>query len=471
MKAKVLLLIAVVGCVAGVVEARTVACVGDSITYGAGIADRSHDSYPVQLERLLLRFDPAWTVTNFGVSGTTLLHRGDRPYISQSAYTSALASDPAVVIIKLGTNDSKPQNWVYKDEFVSDYVALIEVFRSLPSRPQVWICKPVPAFTSNTTIRPEVIRDEILPMIDETAARAHVPVIDLYTALLEHGDLFPDGIHPDPAGAGIIAATIAPYLTGVRLMPDFNDDGVVNLIDFAYLAQQWLRQSVSLDIAPAPTGDSFVFYPDLASLGVYWMAYPDLVTHWLFDETEGDIAADRLGGFDGVLQGAPTWQPTSGLIGGALELDGVNDCVRAETVLKPADGPFTVFAWVKGGAPGQVILSQADASGKGVIWLGAEVQSGTLMTALSDGGRGTKPLVSDVVVTDGLWHLVGVVWDGSHRFLYADGEEVAADGNALGNLRYSYAGFFLGAGERFATGTFWLGLVDDVRFYRQTLKP
>ena len=45
-------------------DAVRVACVGNSITYGAGIKNRSHDSYPSVLGRLL--GDKYW-VKNFGV--------------------------------------------------------------------------------------------------------------------------------------------------------------------------------------------------------------------------------------------------------------------------------------------------------------------------------------------------------------------------------------------------------------------
>jgi len=223
---------------ASAANARLIACVGDSITYGSGISDRLRDGYPAQLERMLKEFDPAWEVENFGVSGATLLSKGDKPYIRESAYQSARASNPDIVIIKLGTNDSKPHNWVYANEYVPDYIAMIEAFRSLPSAPVVWICKPVPAFYVNFSIRPEVIRDEILPMIDEISLQTGAPVIDLYTALDGHGDLFPDGIHPNAEGAGLMAEAILPHLTGVRRAPDFNHDGVVNLLDFAHLAMQ-----------------------------------------------------------------------------------------------------------------------------------------------------------------------------------------------------------------------------------------
>jgi len=457
--------------VATTVHAKLVACVGDSITYGSGISDRLRDGYPAQLERMLKEFDPAWEVENFGVSGATLLSKGDLPYIRQSAYQNARASNPDIVIIKLGTNDSKPHNWVYANEYVPDYIAMIEAFRALPSAPTVWICKPVPAFYLNFSIRPEVIRDEILPMIDEISLQTGAPVIDLYAALDGHGDLFPDGIHPNAEGAGLMAEAILPHLTGVRRAPDFNHDGVVNLLDFAHLARQWLAEEASMDIAPAPDGDGLISYLDLVGVGMYWLKYPNLITHWPLDETEGDLAIDVLGKFDGTLEGGPQWRPDGGVINGALELDGIDDYVSARTILRPTDGALTVFVWVKGGQPGQVILAQADASGAGVTWIGTDAQTGAIMTRLPDGGRMTVPLVSNQVVADGQWQRIRLVWTGLRRHLYVDGQEVAADTRDLANLRSSSAGFLLGAGEGFAPGAFWSGLVDDVRFYSRAVQP
>ena len=189
MKARVSFLAVLVVCgLSTAVHARLVACVGDSITYGAGISDRLNFSYPAQLQGILQQFDPAWEVRNFGVSGATLLRRGDKPYIRETAYAGALACNPDIVIIKLGTNDSKPQNWQYKDDFVTDYGNMIDAFRVLPSRPRVWVCKPVPAFAVNFAIRPEVIRDEILPLIDQISQEKSAPVIDLYTALLNSAE-------------------------------------------------------------------------------------------------------------------------------------------------------------------------------------------------------------------------------------------------------------------------------------------
>src|SRR4030042_790835 len=144
-----------------VAEAKLIACIGDSITYGANISDRMNNSYPAQLGRMLQEFDFQWQTENFGVGGATLLRNGDLPYVQQSAYNQALAAEPNIVIIMLGTNDSKPQNWAYRDEFVSDYLYLIDSFAQLPGTPDIWICKPVPAFSTGFSITNTVILNEI----------------------------------------------------------------------------------------------------------------------------------------------------------------------------------------------------------------------------------------------------------------------------------------------------------------------
>ena len=127
----------VFGLTVNVADAKLVACVGDSITYGAGISNRTYNSYPAQLGRMLQKFDSRWGTRNFGVSGATLLRNGDLPYIRQGAYSQALAAEPDAVIIKLGTNDSKPQNWALKEDFISDYLFLIDSFAELPSKPKI----------------------------------------------------------------------------------------------------------------------------------------------------------------------------------------------------------------------------------------------------------------------------------------------------------------------------------------------
>lgn len=191
-----------------------VACVGDSITWGSTIENRDINSYPATLGRLL---GAKFNVRNFGVSGTTLLKHGDHPYWDTDAFREAQDYNPDIVIIKLGTNDSKPQNWKYKDEFMSDLRAMIVKFRYLPSQPQVWLCTPCPVYGNGQWgITPSVVVDEIVPAIQEIADECETPLIDIYGALNYHSELFPDTVHPNADGAEIIARTIAGALVGME---------------------------------------------------------------------------------------------------------------------------------------------------------------------------------------------------------------------------------------------------------------
>ena len=189
-----------------------------------------------------------------------------------------------------------------------------------------------------------------------------------------------------------------------------------------------------------------------------------LVAHWKLDETQGSIAGDSAGNYDGTLEGGPTWKPNGGQLGGALELDGIDDCITTPFILSPSAGPFSLFAWIKGGMPGQAVLSQANGSD----WLAAGT-TGTLMTQLRQSGRNSQDLASQAVVTDGEWYRVGVTWDGSQRTLYVDDVKVAGD--AQTGLTGSTTGLYIGAGSGLAVGSFWSGLIDDVRIHTRVVEP
>jgi acyl-CoA thioesterase-1 len=192
-------------------EPIRLACIGDSITFGYGIQDREKNCYPAQLAVML---GSRWDVRNFGVSGTTLLKKGDRPYWNQGAFKKALDFNPNVVIIMLGTNDSKPINWKYKDEYVGDYIDLIRTFQALETKPKIWICYLVPAYPARWGITEKTMTEEIMPRINEVAKKTGLPIIDLHTALSNKAQLFPDLIHPNAEGAKLMAEAIYHALTG-----------------------------------------------------------------------------------------------------------------------------------------------------------------------------------------------------------------------------------------------------------------
>jgi hypothetical protein len=194
---------------------------------------------------------------------------------------------------------------------------------------------------------------------------------------------------------------------------------------------------------------------------------PTLIAHWKLDEAEGSIAYDSAAVNDGILNGGPLWQPTAGQIDGALAFDGTDDYVSTDFVLNPADGPFSVFAWVKEGAPGQVIISQT----AGVNWLLADPAEGKLVTELQGTVRGLAELMSNFVITDGTWYRISLVWDGSYRTLYVDDTEVAKDTKPQGQLISADGGLYIGAGTNLDPSSFFSGLIDDVRIYNRAVTP
>lgn len=246
---------------------------------------------------------------------------------------------------------------------------------------------------------------------------------------------------------------------------DFNGDGAFNVTDLATFIETWGQDDPTADY----WHDGTVDVRDLEIMMDCWgkdVDDPTLAGHWALDETEGDIACDSTGQADAVVAGAAAWQPQAGVLGGALLLDGQNDCVVADPAVNPAEGPFSVLAWVKGGDAGQVIVSQAD----GQDWLMIDTLAGTLATALSANGRyPTPPLVSDAAITDNDWHRIAVVYDGASRILHVDGAVVAQDVQAApeactGTLN-------IGCGSSSEPGTFFAGLIDDIRIYNRAVKP
>lgn len=174
-----------------------VACVGNSITQGAGTI-----TFPDQLDGML---GSGWDVKNFGLHSRTLLKNGDYPYWTTQEFTNALSFLPDVVIIKLGTNDSKPQNWAFKDEFYTDYLALVDTFAQLSSNPRILLAYPAKAFNHNWDINDSIIVNGIIPLIDSVAKVRSLETIDLHTYTVDKEKYFSDGIHPNSTGNNIFA--------------------------------------------------------------------------------------------------------------------------------------------------------------------------------------------------------------------------------------------------------------------------
>ena len=216
-----------------------VACVGNSITYGTGIQDREHFSYPVQLQKML---GDKYLVGNFGKPGATLLKHGHRPYMQQEEYRQAMAFKGDIAVIHLGINDTDPRNWPnYRDEFVKDYLSLMDSLRSVNPKVRFILARmtPIahrhPRFISGT----KQWHDEIQEAIQVVAKVSGAEVIDFHAPLYPYPNLLPDAIHPNAEGAGILAKTVYGGITG--------NYGGLQLSDL-YTDDMVLQRNVPLDI-------------------------------------------------------------------------------------------------------------------------------------------------------------------------------------------------------------------------------
>ena len=253
-----------------------VACVGNSVTYGYGLANRGRDAYPVRLQVML---DSAYGVNrfevgNFGHSGSTLLRKGHRPYMNLPEFRQALDFKADWVVIHLGLNDTDPRNWPdWKEEFIPDYRALIDSFRAVNPEARILICKMTPIFDRHSRFQSGT-RDwhaQIQQAIAQVAQGAGVQLIDLFTPLHSRPDLFPDALHPNPEGALILAKTVYGALTGdhggLRLPPVYSSGMVLPrdehlLIEGSANARCSIRRVLSKDGKVVDEGETFTYADD-----------------------------------------------------------------------------------------------------------------------------------------------------------------------------------------------------------------
>ncbi|QNF32284.1 sialate O-acetylesterase [Adhaeribacter swui] len=195
-------------------QIEKVACIGNSVTFGAGIQDREQYSYPAQLQKLL---GASYEVKNFGLNGATLLQKGHRSYNKTPQYLEVLAFKPSIAIIHLGLNDTDPRNWPnYKDEFATDYYKLIDTLRAVNPKVRVLVCRLTPIFSGHPRFKSGT-RDwywQIQDLIPKIAQARNVELVDLNGPLHNRPDLFPDELHPTAEGATIIAKMLYGQLTG-----------------------------------------------------------------------------------------------------------------------------------------------------------------------------------------------------------------------------------------------------------------
>ncbi len=185
-------------------DAVRVACIGNSITHGSGIDMQERNGYPAQLQRLL---GDGYVVKNYGVGARCMMATSDHPYMQEQAWRDAKAFLPNIVVIKLGTNDSKDFQW-NQQQYEQDYQAMIDTLKSLPSKPAIVLCTPIRAFRDKWGITDSVIVNGVIPSIEKIAKKNRLSVIDLHSVITDEKQMTSDMIHPNASGAGAMAKAV-----------------------------------------------------------------------------------------------------------------------------------------------------------------------------------------------------------------------------------------------------------------------
>jgi acyl-CoA thioesterase I len=182
-----------------------IACIGDSITEGYGLANQSITAYPSVLDSIL---GPKYDVLNSGRSATTLQKEGNFPFWISKEFSNVFEFKPDIITIKLGTNDTKPENW-NPGRFEKDYQSLIDTLLTIDSKPVIYLCLPVPVYKTNWGINDSTVSAGVIPIIKKLADKNKLKVIDLYSTMKNQSENFPDGIHPNEKAEKLLAEIIA----------------------------------------------------------------------------------------------------------------------------------------------------------------------------------------------------------------------------------------------------------------------
>jgi N-acetylneuraminic acid mutarotase len=416
-------------------------------------------------------FSPAYrTVEEYDPAADTWTRKADMP-TARSTHSTGVVDGKIYVI---GGMVGSPTPWTGLS-VVEVYDPATDIWTRKADMPTRRLCHAVSAVdgkiylmggsTSNSGALATL--EEYDPITDTWTRKADMPTArwGLSSSVVD-GKIYAVG---GALASNVAVPTVEEYDIGLGIRsPDFNGDGKVDIEDLILLIEHWDTDEPLCDVAPPPFGDGIVDRSDLEILMSYWgqeIEDPTLIAHWKLDETEGAIAYDSAGENDADVFGDAVWQPEGGIIDGAIELDGTDDYISTLFIINPYEENFSIFAWIKGGIPGQVIISQQN----GANWLSADQSEGNLMTELKCENRSGTMLASQTVITDSDWHRIGLTWDGTNRILYVDDMEVTSDTQS--NVEGSEDGLYIGVGKNLEPGSFWSGLIDDVRVYNRAVTP
>jgi len=193
-----------------------IAFIGNSITIGTNLTNPTVESYPGRVSQMLQTvYGDTCVVSNFAVSGRTMLKKGDFPIWNEPQFGQMWNFAPDIVYIMMGTNDTKPQNWDVcgPGQFFADYKAMIDTMRVRNPKVKFMCAFPPPCYktgdlTSVWLINDSIISHGVIPIVDSLAKLYNIPVVDFNTALRDSGCFFPDQVHPNAHGASVMGKLV-----------------------------------------------------------------------------------------------------------------------------------------------------------------------------------------------------------------------------------------------------------------------
>ena len=204
-------------------NAKRIACIGNSITYGARLSNPSADSYPAVLQKMFGKKNIK--VENFGIIGATMIRFGKPDVWHELDKIKSYLPD--VVIIILGTNETvsaNRHNWEHIGDFEKDYTDFLSQLKSLSSHPVIFICSPPDMNLKTPGLTQERIRElalrrprlwELSKRIKKIAHASNVHFIDLTSKFENKPELITptDGVHPNKQGYRFLAKLIFENIT------------------------------------------------------------------------------------------------------------------------------------------------------------------------------------------------------------------------------------------------------------------
>jgi lysophospholipase L1-like esterase len=208
-----------------------IACIGNSITFGARLDNPNNESYPAVLSEMLkANYYRNYEIKNFGIGGATILRFGTPnlwPLID-----SLQNFKPDIVIIKAGTNETVgiPRlNWENINEFEKDYSDYISLIRKINPDCRIVICSPLDMVIQTEDLSPERITDlngrrpriwELRKRIKKIASAENTYFLDLTSPFKGKANLMTkkDGVHPNKDGYVYLASLVYDYLVKRKIV-------------------------------------------------------------------------------------------------------------------------------------------------------------------------------------------------------------------------------------------------------------